>query len=246
MAAASAAIRARLLAGTAICSDKTGLRVGKRSWWLWAFHHGDSAVFMAHPRRAKAAIEQFPGDARPDFWVSDRYGAQMGRAKKHHQICLAHLIRDIQFAIDEGDAVFAPGLRHLIGRACRIGARRHRLADASLDIYLARPEADLDRLMALTPAKAAGLKLQRVIEKFRRHLFVFMTNRTIPATNNGSERALRPCATFRKITNGCRTQWGAYIYGDIRSVIETARRRSIGTLTALRLVLEGKTLPLAG
>jgi hypothetical protein len=31
-------------------------------------------------------------------------------------------------------------------------------------------------------------------------------NRDIPATNNGSERALRPCATFRKITNGFRTE----------------------------------------
>jgi transposase len=29
-------------------------------------------------------------------------------------------------------------------------------------------------------------------------LFVFVTNRAIPATNNGSERALRPCVTFRK------------------------------------------------
>ena len=244
-AAASAAIRARLLAGTAICSDETGLRVGKRSWWLWVFHHGDSAFFMVHARRGKMAVAQFLGPVRPDFWVSDRYGSQMGWAEKHHQICLAHLIRDIQFVIDEGDDVFAPGLRHLIGRACRIGRRRQRLADASLKIYLARLEADLDELLALTPTHAAGVKLQGVIEKFRRHLFVFMTNRAIPPTNNESERALRPCVTFRKITNGFRSQWGAQLYANIRSVIETARRRSIAPLQAIRIALEGKTLPIA-
>jgi transposase len=33
-AAASAAIRAKLLNATVICSDETGLRVGKRSRWL--------------------------------------------------------------------------------------------------------------------------------------------------------------------------------------------------------------------
>jgi hypothetical protein len=40
----------------------------------------------------------------------------------------------------------------------------------------------------------------------RLHVFVVMSYRDIPATNNGSERALRPCATFRKITIGLRGQ----------------------------------------
>ena len=51
----------------------------------------------------------------------------------------------------------------------------------------------------------AGVKFQRVIKKIRRHLFVFTTNRALPPTNNGSERSLRPCVTYRKITNGFRT-----------------------------------------
>ena len=81
-----------------------------------------------------------------------------------------------------------------------------------------------------------------MIERTREYLFVFVTNRDIPATNNGSERALRPCAVFRKITNGFRTEWGARLYADIRSVVETARRRSIGALEAIRLTLAGAPL----
>jgi hypothetical protein len=73
----------------------------------------------------------------------------------------------------------------------------------------------------------------------------FVTNRAIPATNNGSERALRPCVIFRKITNGFRTEWGARLYADIRSVIETARRRAIRAIAAIRLTLAGKPLPVA-
>jgi transposase len=190
--AASEAIRVRLLQGTAICSDETGLRVGKRSWWLWVFHHGHDAYFLSHPRRGKIAAEEFLGAFRPDAWVSDRFGAQNGWAKKQHQICLAHLLRDTQFAVDEGDEVFAPGFRHLIGRACRIERRRERLADASLNIYLARLNADLDDLLDLTPTHPAGRKWQATIQKLRRHLFVFMTNREIPATNNGSNPAPDP------------------------------------------------------
>jgi transposase len=242
-AAQTSAIRERLLCGTALQSDETGLRVGKKNWWFWVFHHNDSAVFVAAPTRAKSVVEQFLGEFRPDFWVSDRYGGQMGFAKKANQVCLAHLIRDVQYVIDAGDDVFAPKLRHLLGRACRIGRRRPDLADATLKTYQARLNASLDAIMALQPTHEAGIKLQRVIKKIRRHMFVFVTNRDIPATNNGSERALRPCAVFRKITNGFRTDWGAKLYADIRSVIETARRRTIGALQAIRITLAGEPLP---
>src|SRR5664279_156350 len=105
-----------------------------------------------------------------------------------------------------------------------------------------RLNARLDELMRLAPAHEAGVKLQRMIKRTRQYLFVFVTNRDIPATNNGSERALRPCVVFRKITNGFRTEWGAKLYADIRSVIETARRRSISALEAIRLALAGAPL----
>ena len=239
---AAAAIRAKLLGGTTLQSDETGLRVGKKNWWLWVFHHDDSAFFVAAPSRAKKVVEDFLGDFRPDFWVSDRYGGQMGWAAVNHQVCLAHLIRDVQYAIDAGDDIFAPELRHLLGRACRIGRRRERLADATLKTYAARLNARLDELMRLTPVHEAGVKLQRMIKRTRQYLFVFVTNRDIPATNNGSERALRPCAVFRKITNGFRTEWGAKLYADIRSVIETGRRRAIDAFEAIRLTLQAKPL----
>ena len=107
-----------------------------------------------------------------------------------------------------------------------------------------RLDARLDELMALQPTHEAGVKLQRVVKKIRRHMFVFVTNRDIPPTNNGSERALRPSAVFRKVTNGFRTEWGAKLYADIRSVIETGRRRAIGPLEAIRLTIDRKLLPI--
>ena len=76
-----------------------------------------------------------------------------------------------------------------------------------------------------------------------RYLFVFLTNREIPPTNNGSEQALRPCVIYRKVTNCFRSEWAAELYADIRSVIETARRHGIAALEAIRSTLNG--LPLA-
>lgn len=237
------AIRQALFAHGAMASDETTARVGKKNWWLWVFHHGDSAVFRLKPSRGKEVVEEFLGGYRPGYWVSDRYGSQIGWAAKDQQFCLAHLIRDAQYAIDAGDAIFAPGLKGLLKYACVLGRRRDRLKDSTLKAYERKLEARLDKLMALKPEAAEGKKLQAAIKGCRCHLFVFMTNRQLSPTNNGSEQALRPAVIFRKITNCFRSEWGAEFYANIRSVIKTGRRRGIGALKAIQLTLCG--LPLA-
>jgi transposase len=242
-ARAASLIRARLLAGTILQSDETSVRVGKRTWWTWVFHHAEDACFVIHPNRSRAVVEHFLGEHRPDFWVSDRLAAQMNWARKDHQVCLAHLIRDAQYAIDAGDTAFAPGLRKLLRRACKIGGRRHQLADATLRAYAYKLDTELDVLLRIAPAHGGGNKLQGVITGCRRHMFVFLANRAIPPTNNGSEQALRPCVIFRKVTNCFRSEWAAHLYADIRSVIETGRRKAIGALDAIRLTLNGLPLP---
>ena len=238
-------IRDRLLSGTILQSDETSARVGKKTWWTWVFHNADSACFLIRPSRGKAVVGEFLGAVRPDFWVSDRLAAQMGWARTGHQACLAHLLRDVQYAIDAGDFSFAPGIKNLLKHAIAISHRRDRLADATLAVYAAKLEAKLDRLLQIEPANREGQKLLRIIKKYRQNLFVFVTNRAVPPTNNGSEQALRPCVVFRKITNCFRSQWGAKLYADVRSVFETARRRGIPILQAIRLTLDEQPLPLA-
>jgi transposase len=245
-ARAASRIRARLLSGSILQSDETSVRVGKRTWWTWVFHHGRECCFVIRPSRGKDVVEAFLGKRRPDFWVSDRLAAQMGWAKKHNQVCLAHLIRDAAYAIEAGDAAFAPALRKLLRRACGIASRRTDLADATLRTYAYTLNTKLDALLRIAPTHAAGNKLHKVIKGCRRYLFVFLENRAVPPTNNGSEQALRPTVIFRKVTNCFRSEWAASLYADIRSVIETARRRAIGALHAIRLTLDGKPLPNTG
>jgi transposase len=244
LAAQAARLRERLLASPVLASDETGLRVAGRNAWLWVVHHGDSAVFRADPSRGKRVLVDFLGEHRPAFWISDRYGGQKGFARSGHQFCLAHLIRDAQYAIDAGDTGFAPGLLALLRRACRLGANRDRFTDRQLAAYLRRFVKKLSELLQRPPTHPVGQKLQRAIAKGRGNLFLFVTNRDLEPTNNGSERALRPCATYRKVTGGFRTPEGAAAYADARSVLETARRRGLPPLQAIALTLQGHPLPL--
>ena len=77
-----------------------------------------------------------------------------------------------------------------------------------------------------------GRKLHKRMLANRVHLFVFMTNRAVPYTNNVSERHLRPSVIFRKVTNGFRCEWGAKTYAAFRSVVSTAKaNRRFGART---------------
>jgi len=45
----------------------------------------------------------------------------------------------------------------------------------------------------------------------------------VEATNNGSERKLRPCVIQRKVTNGYRAMWAAQAEADVRTTVDTER-----------------------
>jgi transposase len=203
--------------------------------------HTTTAVYhvIADTRGARVLVDFFAG-ARPKVWVADRYGAQNGHGDQR-QVCLAHLLRDAQYAIDHGDEVFAPGFKALLKRACTIGKRRDRLKDTTLVQYLARLEQALTDLMMLEVLHKQGQKLVRAIKKCRGDLFVFMTRRDVPYTNNGSERALRMSVIFRKATGCFRSAWGAQFYAATLSVITTGKLHGKTALEAVAAAISQRT-----
>ena len=176
------------------------------------------------------------GAQRPRVWVSDSFASQRGHGELW-QMCLAHLLRDAQYAIDCGDGSFSVAFKRLLLRAVAIGRRRDRLRDTTLEQYRADLDRRLDRVLALPRQGDAAERLRRRIARDREHLFVFVTHRDVPATNNVSERALRPSVIFRKVTNGFRSEWGADTYAAFRSVVSTAKANSRSVLNDLRQAL---------
>jgi transposase len=246
-AAQVAPIRSRLLAGTVIGSDETRFRVGKANWWLWVFQNADSCCFVVEPGRDKDVIERFLGGVRPRVWISDRFGSQAGWGEKH-QACLAHLLRDAQYALDSGDTVLAGQVIALLCRAIRVWRHRERLirrcGPGVIEAFFWRHFLALSEMVAQPIAgNAAAEKFRRSLVRWQDKLFVFLLEPEAAPTNNGSEQALRWSAVFRKVTNCFRSVWGARLHADVRSVIETARRRGIGALEAILLTLRGQPLP---
>ena len=240
-----AGILARLRRARVVCSDETGVRIAGRTCWNWVFQNTDVVIHVIRPSRGAGVVAEVLDGHRPALWVSDLYSAQRGHAEDW-QVCLAHQLRDCTYAIEAGDAVFAPRMKALLLRAVVL-ARRHRdLAGSTRREYRRRLEQALNAVMVLAPIQRDGRRLRRRYGRIRAHLFTFLDHPELPADNNGSERELRPTATYRKVTGGFRSSWGADLYAAVRSVIGTAARRGVDAYTAIQQTLRGQTEPYPG
>jgi transposase len=228
------AILARLRTASAVASDETGVRIEGVNAQHWVFRADGIVFHQAAFSRAAQVVRDVMGGHRPAFWTSDRYSAQQGHGERH-QTCLAHLARDIAYALEVSDDpaplrlklwmgdVFALW-RHLGTFAASTIARKRRSLENRIgEILCARSDCDV------TSA------LLRKITNAREQLLTFLdAPDLLQPTNNDCERSLRPAVINRKVTNGFRANWAAQADADIRTVIDTERLAGVGPYHAIR------------
>jgi transposase len=236
-----AAILARLRRSRIVGCDETLVRIDGRTHWNWVFQNDQVVIHVVRNSRAASVVTETMAGHRPSIWVSDLYGAQQGHAELW-QICLAHQLRDCKYAIEAGDTIFAPRMKALLLRTVVLARRRKSLAESTRHAYQRRLDHDLNAIMVLAPTNPHGTRLRKRYGKLRSHLFTFLEHPDAPPDNNSSERELRPTATYRKVTGGFRSQWGADLFAGVRSVVGTAARRGTDAYQAILAVLDGKSV----
>jgi transposase len=232
-----AEILTRLRSGRLICSDETSARVNGRQQWEWVFQNAEVCIHVIRPSRGQGVIQEVLGAHRPTIWVSDLYSAQKNHPAEAWQVCLAHQLRDCQFALEVGDTVFAPRMQRVLLRAFAIHKRRDTLAASTLYQYRCDLRRRVDRCLASQPTNPHGLRLQKRYTKIQENLFLFLEDASIPPTNNASEQAIRMSTVFRKVTNGFRSDWGRDLFAAVRSVVNTGKRHGLAAFQAIQKAL---------
>ncbi len=225
---AVARIREQVQSSAVINSDETGARVDGDNRCHWVFQTPTASYHLIAATKGAAVITEFLGDQRPAVWGSDAAPAQLGAAAEQHQLCLAHQLRDLTYAIEADDPpgrLWARQLRHVFGRALRLHRERTSWSAASFAQRRTRVLRAADRLIFGPPlGRGAAWKLQK---RYRQHwatLFVFLQRDDTEPTNNSSERDLRPAVMHRKMTGGYRSEAGAVRGGIFATVLTTARK----------------------
>lgn len=105
-----------------------------------------------------------------------------------------HQLRNVQYAIDAGDAILAPAILELQRRAVRLGRKLEHVRDGTMQRH--RPDR-LNRpatVLELEAAQADGIQMHKRYRKVREN--------EVPTPNNTYEQASRLSAVFRKVTKG--------------------------------------------
>jgi transposase len=230
-------ILTRLRSSRLICSDETSARVNGQQQWEWVFQNAEVCIHVIRPSRGQGVIHEVLGTHRPTIWVSDLYSAQQHHPAEAWQVCLAHQVRDCQFAIDAGDAVFSPRMKAVFLRAFAIHKRRDTLATSTLYQYRCDLQRRVHRCLTLQPTNPHGRRWQKRYAKLQDHLFLFLEDGSIPPTNNSSEQAIRMSPVFRKVTNGFRSAWGRDLFAAVRSVVNTGKRHGLSAFQSIQRAL---------
>jgi transposase len=217
-------------ASAAVAADETGWRVAGWRRWLWVFVGDDVTVYLIADGRGyeQAAIvlgEDFAGILERDGWAPYRRFTDAS-----HQTCVAHLLRRARAMIEDavaGQAKVPHAVRRLLSDALALRTQHdEEVIDADeLGLRVTELKARTDKLLAGKPTHKPNRKLLGHLATEREHLFTFLTEPGVQATNWRAEQALRPAVVNRKQWGGNKTWSGARTQQILMSVIRTARQQ---------------------
>ena len=206
-----------------VASDETGVRIEGSNSYHWVFRSREAVVHHASPTRAASVVRTMMDGHRPTVWLSDRYTAQQGHGVSH-QTCLAHLARDVAYAVEASHDPVPFRLQLWLQSVFALSERVTELAVATLSAKHRALERRLAEILATASSCDLTRALQAKIGRARHQLLVFLAHPgAVAPTNNACERALRPAVVQRKVTNGYRAMWAAEGEAAVRTVVDTAR-----------------------
>ena len=226
---------------TVVGSDESGIKVNDNNYWTWTWQSSTETFITITPSRGYVTIEnEFPDGFPGAILVSDSLSAQLKTPALLHQLCLAHLMRELNAFIELSENQWARLLKTLFEKAIELKK------DLTPDQYN-KPleqrcliEQILDELLKF-PLQENVPKLpafQKRLRKWRNAIFTFLYYPDVPFDNNGSERAIRNIKVKQKVSGSFRSERGATIFAIIRSAIDTWIKRSANIFDMLRFSID--------
>ena len=233
-------IKERIIKSEFVGVDETGVKVNGDKDWIWAWQN-DGLTFIIHSdNRGYNTIEDNFTDGLPNTVLGhDRYAAHFKCAAMHHQICMAHLLRDLQYLVElYPKSGWATEMKTLIARALEL--KKHLTAEQYYGQSHERERLQENLIKLLETSLDTEFKkantLQKKLRKHQEYILYFLYHPKVPPDNNGSERAIRNIKVKQKISGQFKSDEGAGMFAILRSVIDTTIKSGQNVLRALSLI----------
>jgi transposase len=205
-------------------ADETGVKVNGQKNWFWTWQNDRGTYIVHSANRGYATVEaNFPDGFPGSVLVHDRWAAQLKSLAKDHQICLAHLLRDLNFIAELHKSQWARDFIETIKEAIALNNNRQPdryLFSAARDALENRVSQLL--VQALPKEHHKAITLQKQLVKVNSYILAFLRYTNVPAHNNASEQAIRNVKVKQKISGQFKSEQGAQAFATIRSIIDTA------------------------
>jgi len=192
---------------------------GKRSYY-WAFQNKQASyIAFDETRRKDVILKNFPEGFPNAILTSDRYAAYFSTPAKGHQICWAHLLRDLQFLKETEDNKYVDALYSIYNQAKKLESLK--TSNSRNGKKVKRLESDTNDLLLkdINEKYSETKSLLQSLKKHRASLFSFLYNKEVESHNNGTERVFRNAKTKMKVSGQFKS--GQKDYAIIRSLIDT-------------------------
>jgi transposase len=169
-----------------VASDETGVRIEGSNAYHWVFRCEEAVVHHADPTRSASVVREMMAGHTPAVWLSDRYSAQQGHGQAQ-QTCLAHLARDVAYAVEASDDPVPFRLKLWLGSAFELADRVTDLAASTLAAKRRALERRLSDILAEPAACELARGLQDKLRRARDQLLTFADRpRSRPPTTAAS------------------------------------------------------------
>ncbi len=222
-------------------SDESSVKVNGDKWWIWVWQTILLTYITAHKSRGMEAINSvFPEGLENVILNSDRWASQLKTKAAGHQMCIAHLLRELNY-IEQVDKIdWATRLKALFKKGLEL--KKQQSEYSKTNPLVMQLEEELDILFQEKIPKDLYKKsyvLQNNLKKKRDYIFTFLYNKDTPPDNNGSERAIRVVKVKQKISDQFKS--GLERFCVLRSVIDTSIKREIDVFFALSTIADYET-----
>ena len=222
--------------------DETGCKVDGEKYWHWAFQNDTNTLIVLNKSRGTIVINDTFKDGFVNACVvHDNYSSYNSLIAKDEQLCLAHKLRDLNYAIECDDTQVMRDIKRLIQEAML--DHKEEMTLTQREILQQQYLSSLDRLLD-TPAipKSQTQKQLNSFTKARDKIFTFLLYSNIPPDNNASERAIRNVKVKLKVSGQFKSKQGAIDYANLRSIVDTSRKRGMDEFEALRDTIARKNI----
>ena len=230
-------IRGRIESSPVVGADETGEYLDGGLHWMWVFQNEVATYIFQDPSRGKKAIDKhFPDGLPSSVLVTDRHSSYFNMQVEDHQLCLAHLLRELNYLceVDTGQG-WPPALLELLRESIHL----HKSGDVGTNDQ-ERIEKRLEELLSedLSRLDKKFLNLQKSLVRHKEHILNFLRDPRVPSDNNASERAVRPLKVKQKVSGMFKSKEGADAFCTLYSLIDTARKNKQDPFLALKCVAE--------